>query len=408
MKSSVPALPSVLLKDGELKDVEAKPVIIGGMVLDIHATPSVPANPRTTTPGKVHYILGGVARNVAECMSKLGTKPYMISVVGLDMAGNLLLEHWKSAGLSLDGIQRRQDIETAVVCNIFDVKGELGAAVASVEAIEKFLTPEWIRQFNCNIRAAPVMMVDANLSPPTLEASCRMAAESGIPVWFEPVSVVKSKRVVSVVKHITFASPNEDELIAMANALSCGEVFSPIQKDNKKNKCSTESLFQMLRPAIWVLLEEGIKVVVVTLGSDGVLLCSNGAPGFMKGSSKGSNPHGSGNQLYRLVNSSCPPNRFFSASKFEGGSNLFAAHFPALPASVVRLTGAGDCLVGGALACICAGLNVMQSLAVGIAAAKAAVEVDTNVPTEYSLAKITDDAKSIYFATKMMFCQSML
>ncbi|XP_028077247.1 uncharacterized protein LOC114279222 isoform X2 [Camellia sinensis] len=337
MESSVPALPSVLLKDGELKDVEAKPVIIGGMVLDIHATPSVPANPRTTTPGKVHYILGGVARNVAECMSKLGAKPYMISVVGLDMAGNLLLEHWKSAGLSLD-----------------------------------------------------------------------VAAESGIPVWFEPVSVVKSKRVVSVVKHITFASPNEDELIAMANALSCGEVFSPIQKDNKKNKCSTESLFQMLRPAIWVLLEEGIKVVVVTLGSDGVLLCSNGAPGFMKGSSKGSNPHGSGNQLYRLVNSSCPPNRFFSASKFEGGSNLFAAHFPALPASVVRLTGAGDCLVGGALACICAGLNVMQSLAVGIAAAKAAVEVDTNVPTEYSLAKITDDAKSIYFATKMMFCQSML
>ncbi|KAI8016700.1 hypothetical protein LOK49_LG05G01925 [Camellia lanceoleosa] len=43
MESSVPALPSVLLKDGELKDVEAKPVIIGGMVLDIHATP------RTTT-----------------------------------------------------------------------------------------------------------------------------------------------------------------------------------------------------------------------------------------------------------------------------------------------------------------------------------------------------------------------
>ncbi|CAL5331420.1 unnamed protein product [Camellia sinensis] len=53
---------------------------------------------------KVHYILGGVARNVAECMSKLRTKPYMISVVGLDMArGNLLLEHWKSARLSLDG-----------------------------------------------------------------------------------------------------------------------------------------------------------------------------------------------------------------------------------------------------------------------------------------------------------------
>ncbi|GAY67604.1 hypothetical protein CUMW_257860 [Citrus unshiu] len=57
------------------------------MVLDIHATPSFPANLRTTTPGKVNYVLGGVARNVAECMSKLGAKPYMISALGLDMAG---------------------------------------------------------------------------------------------------------------------------------------------------------------------------------------------------------------------------------------------------------------------------------------------------------------------------------
>ncbi|KAL9413785.1 hypothetical protein AB3S75_042302 [Citrus x aurantiifolia] len=55
--------------------------------LDIHATPSILANPRTTTPGKVNYVLGGVARNVAECMSKLGAKPNMISALALDMAG---------------------------------------------------------------------------------------------------------------------------------------------------------------------------------------------------------------------------------------------------------------------------------------------------------------------------------
>lgn len=36
---------------------------------------------------QVHYVPGGVARNIAECMSKLGTKPYMISALGLDMAG---------------------------------------------------------------------------------------------------------------------------------------------------------------------------------------------------------------------------------------------------------------------------------------------------------------------------------
>ncbi|PWA42411.1 pyruvate kinase [Artemisia annua] len=77
-------------------------VIIGGMVLDIHATPSVPA-PRTTTPGKMHYAAGGVARNIAECVSKLGTKPFIISALGSDMSGNMLLEYWKSVGLSTQG-----------------------------------------------------------------------------------------------------------------------------------------------------------------------------------------------------------------------------------------------------------------------------------------------------------------
>lgn len=98
------------------------------------------------------------------------------------------------------GIQRCNNIETAVVCNIFDSKGELAAAVASVEAIEKFLTPEWIRKFKSNISSAPVLMIDANLCHPALEAACQMAAEYSIPVWFEPVSVTKSKRIVSVAK----------------------------------------------------------------------------------------------------------------------------------------------------------------------------------------------------------------
>ncbi|KAL9451528.1 hypothetical protein AB3S75_013152 [Citrus x aurantiifolia] len=99
-----PVLHKVLLTSRQLQKQEAaEPMIIGGMVLDIHATPSIPANSRTTTPGKVNYVLGCVARNVAECMSKLGAKPYMISALGLDMAGyvagiRVLLEDWIAAG----------------------------------------------------------------------------------------------------------------------------------------------------------------------------------------------------------------------------------------------------------------------------------------------------------------------
>ncbi|CAN6687576.1 unnamed protein product [Malus baccata var. baccata] len=383
---------AVLLSNGKSESEGSEAVVIGGMVLDIHATPSIPSNPRTTTPGKVSYVLGGVARNVAECMSKLGAKPFMISALGLDMAG--ILKH--------------QNVETPVVCNVLDVNGEVAAGVASVEALEKFLTSEWIQQFKYSIRSALVLMIDANLNLSALKASCQLAAESKIPVWFEPVSVAKSRRINSISKYVSFASPNEDELVAMANALSGGNVFSPIERDSSRNQCSTETLFHMLKPAIWVLLEKGIKIVVVTVGSNGVFLCSKGGPSFMRTVCKGNKPYVSNAELFNTVTASCPSNTFSNPSDSDKSSFLFAVHFPALPASVVRLTGAGDCLVGGTVASICAGLDVMQSLAVGIAASKAAVEAEANVPRVLNLAAIADDAKLVYSAAKVVFHQSVL
>lgn len=185
---------------------------------------------------------------------------------------------------------------------------------------------------------------------------------------------------------VTFASPNEDELVAMANAFSGENRFKPINRD----KYSTESLFQMLKPAISVLLKEGIKVVVVTLGPDGVFLCSKGHPNSINIGVKRTKSYGFGGELYEIVTSNCPLSWYSGSTQPERRlSQFFAMHFPALPASTVRLTGAGDCLVGGTIASLCAGLDVVRSVAVGIAAAKAAVEAETNVPSEFSSTAIS-------------------
>lgn len=186
---------------------------------------------------------------------------------------------------------------------------------------------------------------------------------------------------------VTFASPNEDELVAMANAISGKDIFQPIRRDDSSTKLSKEYFFQILKPAICVLLEKGVKVLVVTLGSEGVLLCSKAKSNLHKLAFKGNESPYFSKQLYEAVSRVCPTDQIFGASMCEPMSSLFV-HFPALPASVVRLTGAGDCLVGGTIASLCAGLDVMQSIAVGIAAAKVVVEVESNVPDEYCLAKL--------------------
>lgn len=189
----------------------------------------------------------------------------------------------------------------------------------------------------------------------------------------------------------------------MANTLSARNMFNTLKPEDN-NKLSPEDVFCALRPAILVLLESGIKVVIVTLGSNGALLCSKGDPNealrkFPK----------SGEKIFKRVQLTCSPNRFSEPGLSRRGSTLFAMHFPTVPAKVKKLTGAGDCLVGGTVASLSDGLDLFQSLAVGIASAKAAVESDDNVPPEFKLDFVTDDAELVYSGARMLLAhQSML
>ncbi|KAH9304894.1 hypothetical protein KI387_009298, partial [Taxus chinensis] len=387
-----------LANNEEGQSSKGSPVIIGGMVLDIHAKPAECLRAGTTTPGQVRYVRGGVARNVAECMSKLGVEPFIISVVGKDMAGNLLLDHWKSLGLSIDGIRRCDDIATPIVSNIFDSEGELSAAVADVEAVEKALTTKWINQFSIFIGAAPLLMVDANLHPLTLEAACGLAKESNIPVWFEPVSVAKSVRVRSILKYVTFVSPNEAELIAMVEAVSSVDLFHSLKRlENDGKRMNIEEIYKLFKPAISVLLEEGVKFIALTLGSYGVLLCFKEISSFwwIPSSCSGDNQltdfaiMGLRDRKQLLLSSTQKP---IHSNKFCGQCqepeyreiHLNCLHFPALPVSILSVVGAGDCFVGGTLAALCGGTDIARSMAFGVAVAKCAVNSELNVPSHFS------------------------
>ncbi|CAF2097907.1 uncharacterized protein LOC103868653 isoform X1 [Brassica rapa] len=380
-------------------DDVGSPVLVGALILDVHAKPSSTAPiSGTTVPGQVLFAPGGVARNVAECIFKLGIRPFMIGALGIDGPASVLLKDWQ---LSTEGILRREDITTPIVSLVYDIHGEVAAGVARVDAVEKFLTPDWIQRFEPNISSAPVLVIDANLSDLALEASCKLAAEFNVPVWFEPVSVTKSQRIASIAKYVTVVSPNQHELIAMANTLCARNMFKTLEPE--VNKLLPQDVFCALKPAILVLLETGIKVVIVTLGSNGALLCSKGNPN----KALDINRKLSG-EMFKRVQFTCSPNRF-SEPGLSHGSSLFAMHFPTVPAKVKKLTGAGDCLVGGTVASLSDGLDLFQSLAVGIASAKAAVESDDNVPPEFDLDLLTDDAELVYSGARMLLAhQSML
>lgn len=171
----------------------------------------------------------------------------------------------------------------------------------------------------------------------------------------------------------------------MADALSPGKLYLSSERYKSEKNCPPESLIKMLKPAIILLLEKGVKIVVVTIGARGVFLCSKEASILTRTVVAKPQPLGVSSELHRLISPNCPSHKFHDARQIKGSSHLFALHLPGLPVSVKKLTGAGDCLVGATLASICEGLNVIQAISVGIAAAKATVEADSNVPLTFDL-----------------------
>ena len=64
-------------------------VVVGGAVVDLLCMPDkgTPLLPRTSTPGHLEMASGGVARNVADGLARLGAAPLLASAVGDDGLG---------------------------------------------------------------------------------------------------------------------------------------------------------------------------------------------------------------------------------------------------------------------------------------------------------------------------------
>ena len=130
-----------------------KLAVIGSAAVDITAN-AVLANStglgrHSTTPGTVSLTLGGVARNIAEAAHRVLASiprgpqhPLLISPVGLDPFGKLLMSETEVIGMRTDGILRSSSDQRTAVCNMMLDNGELMSGVADMGITEMFGSEE--------------------------------------------------------------------------------------------------------------------------------------------------------------------------------------------------------------------------------------------------------------------------
>lgn len=185
-------------------------VVVGGANVDVIARPDVRAEAATSNPGRVSVTAGGVGRNIAEVLARLGTPTCLVSAVGGDHHGDLVVEVSTEAGIDLTHV-RQVDGATGAYVALLDASGELVGGIADMSDTD--LAPDDVDADL--LRSADLVVLDGNLSAETLAAA--LDAAGTVPVAFDPVSVPKAARLREVLagRRLFLVSAGVEELAAL-------------------------------------------------------------------------------------------------------------------------------------------------------------------------------------------------
>lgn len=234
-------------------------VVVGGAALDIKARSTGAARLHTSNPGSVHQAPGGVGRNIAENLARLGNRVHLVAAVGEDLGGRELLQRTAEAGVLLDHVVESSH-PTATYLALLDSDGELVAAVSDFAATDRLRIEDISRSRDLLAQAA-VVVLDSNLPAAVAAWVLQITAAASVKVVVEPVSVAKAGRIAPLLSTSTpvFAiSPNLDELAALV-----GHRVGPGRDE--------------VVAAAGELHRRGVQHVWVSLGEAGSLLSSEAA-----------------------------------------------------------------------------------------------------------------------------------
>jgi pseudouridine kinase len=192
-------------------------IVIGGANMDVKAKSSAPNMLGTSNPGLVSVTPGGVGRNIAHNLARLGAEVALISVVGDDAHGVALIEATRRAGVEISRMSKTGPATGSYVA-MLDHDGELLTAVNDMRAVE-LITPQIIAANEDTISGAKLVVADCNLPIETLQSMAKLAGDRLI---VEPVSVPKSRKLKMLLQSsaIFLATPNLDQLEELCGSRS--------------------------------------------------------------------------------------------------------------------------------------------------------------------------------------------
>ena len=225
-------------------------VCIGGANIDRKMRTTSPLQMGTSNPVRVQETFGGVARNVAENLARLGAPTQLLTVVGQDPAGAHLLAALRDCGVDTGGCLAVAGVNSGTYTAVLDDSGEMVLALAHMDVCAQ-QTPEWLRQCAAQRAAARLVVADLNLPAESVAQLLQDAQTSAAPLVIVAVSEPKMANLPADLSGLNLLILNVGELHARVGralnteadiAAACREVHA-----------------------------QGVRRIIVTRGAQGVL-----------------------------------------------------------------------------------------------------------------------------------------
>lgn len=186
--------------------------VIGGSNVDIKGRSGGPFIPGTSNPGVVTVSAGGVGRNIAENLARLGLEVSLITAFAEDANGAFLREACGRAGIDLTHAITTAE-PTGTYLAVLDEKGEMVSAVSDMRAIDR-LEPAHLAAAEATLATSDLLVADCNISIACLDWLCAFA---GPRLLIEPVSVTKAMKLkgFSRARPVFAMTPNTQQLEAL-------------------------------------------------------------------------------------------------------------------------------------------------------------------------------------------------
>lgn len=184
--------------------------VVGGANIDLLCMPLSKIQLRDSNPGHIEVSCGGVGRNIAENLARLGTNVRLLTVLGTDGNAGMLRANAEKWGIDLTHALTVYGASSTYI-SLNDVDGDMFVGFSAMENI-RLIDKNYLEKNLSVLNGADCVVADANLT----DGLAYLCDNVTSPIFFDAVSCAKVARAKPDLRNITCLKLNHGEALTLS------------------------------------------------------------------------------------------------------------------------------------------------------------------------------------------------